>query len=44
MVKKFFKKVVATAQLTQLTEAMQQIFAADPEIRDVVWIEPGTNP
>ena len=44
VVKKFFKKIDATAQLTRLTEAMQQIFASDPEIRDVVWIEPGTNP
>jgi hypothetical protein len=32
-VKKFFKKIDATAQLTRLTEAMQQILSADPEIK-----------
>jgi hypothetical protein len=40
-VKKFFKKIDATAQLTRLTEALQQILSSDPEITDVVWIEPG---
>jgi trehalose-6-phosphatase len=40
VVKKFFKKIDATAQLSRLTEAMQQILASDPEIRDVVWTEP----
>src|SRR4029078_9828667 len=39
VVKKFFKKIDATAQLTRLTEAMQQIFSSDPKIRDVVWTE-----
>jgi hypothetical protein len=41
IVKKFFKKIDATAQLTRLTEALQQILSSDPEITDVVWIEPG---
>ena len=40
VLKKFLKKIDATAQLTRLTEAMQQIFASDPGIRDVVWTEP----
>ena len=40
IVKKFFRKVDATAQLSRLTEALQQILASDPEIRDVVWTEP----
>ena len=40
IVKKFFKKIDATAQLSQLTEALQQILASDPEITDVVWAEP----
>lgn len=40
IVKKFFKKIDATAQLSRLTEALQQILSADPEIRDVVWTEP----
>lgn len=39
VVKKFFKKIDATPQLTRLTEALEQILAADPEIRDVVWTE-----
>jgi hypothetical protein len=39
-VRKFFKRIDATAQLTRLTEAMQQIFSSDPEIEDVVWKEP----
>ena len=39
IVKKLFKKIDATAQLTRLTEALQQILASDPEIRDVVWTE-----
>lgn len=41
IVKKFFKKIDATPQLTRLTEALEQILASDPEIRDVVWTEVG---
>ena len=41
IVKKLVKKIDATAQLTRLTEAMQQILASDPDIRDVVWTEVG---
>ena len=41
VVKKFFKKIDATPQLTRLTEALQQVLASDPDIRDVVWKEPG---
>ena len=41
VVRKLFKKVDATVQLARLTDAMQQIFSSDPEIRDVVWTEPG---
>ena len=37
IVKKFFKTIDATAQLTRLTTALQEILADDPEIRDVVW-------
>ena len=40
VVKKFFKKMDATPQLTRLTETLQQILASDPEIREVVWTEP----
>ena len=39
VVKKLFKKIDATPQLTRLTEALQEILASDPEIRDVVWTE-----
>jgi hypothetical protein len=41
LVKKLFRKIDATAQLTRLTEALQQILSSDPDIRDVVWTEPG---
>jgi len=39
-VKKSFKKIDATAQLIRLTEAMQQILSADPEIKEAVWKGP----
>ena len=38
---RFFKKLDATTQLARLTEAMQEIFSSDSEIRDVVWKDPG---
>ena len=41
IVKKLFKKIDATAELTRLTQAMQQILSSDSEIRDVVWMDPG---
>ena len=40
-VKKFFRTVDATPQLTRLVEALREILEADPEIREVVWSEPG---
>jgi len=39
-VKKLFKKIDVTAQLSRLTVALQQILAADPDIREIVWTEP----
>ena len=39
IVKRWFKKIDATPQLTRLTEALQEILAADPDIREVVWTE-----
>jgi len=36
----FFRKIDATPQLTRLTEALRLILASDPDIREVVWIEP----
>ena len=38
-VKKLFRTIDATAQLTRLTAAMREILSEDPDIRDVVWIE-----
>jgi len=40
IVKKLFKKIDATPQLTRLTEALQQILATDPEIKEIEWSEP----
>lgn len=39
-VRKFFKKIDATPELTRLTEALQQILASDTEIREIFWSEP----
>ena len=39
IVKKFFKKIDATPQLTRLTEALRDILDSDPEIREVEWRE-----
>jgi len=41
IIKKLFKKIDATAELTRLTEVLQEILSADAEITDVVWTEPG---
>ncbi len=41
IVRKLFRKVDATPQLTRLVGALEQILASDPGIRDVVWEEPG---
>lgn len=40
IVKRFFKKIDATAQLTRLTEALHEILSADTDIRDIEWTEP----
>jgi hypothetical protein len=40
-VKKFFKKIDATPQLTRITTALQHILSSDPEITNVVWTEVG---
>ena len=40
VVKKFFKQIDATPQLTRVTTVLQQILARDPDIREVVWSEP----
>ena len=40
VVKKFFKTLDATSQLARLTEALQQILDSDPDIYEVVCVEP----
>jgi hypothetical protein len=40
IIKKLFRKIDATSELSWLVEALEHIFASDPEIRDVVWSEP----
>ena len=40
VVKKLFKKIDVTPQLTPLTAALQEILASDSVIRDIVWTEP----
>jgi hypothetical protein len=40
-VKKLFRTVDATPQLTRLLEALRKVLEADPEIREIVWSEPG---
>jgi hypothetical protein len=38
-VKKFFRTIDATPQLTRLLEALRQILESDPDIREIVWSE-----
>ena len=38
--RKLFRKVDATAQLSRLVEALEKILQSDPDIREIVWIEP----
>jgi hypothetical protein len=40
VVKKLFKKVDATVQLSRLTDALEKILSSDPDIREIVWTEP----
>lgn len=40
IVKKLFRKVDATTQLTKLTKALQKILSSDPDIQEIAWIEP----
>ncbi|HYO17679.1 MAG TPA: hypothetical protein VES02_03305 [Dermatophilaceae bacterium] len=38
-VRRGFRKVDVTPQLTALTDALDEILTADPDIHDVVWID-----
>ena len=40
IVKKLFRKIDVTAQLTRVTDELREILSSDPEITDVVWVEP----
>ena len=40
VVKKLFRKVDATVQLSRLIEALEKILSSDPDIREIVWTEP----
>ncbi len=40
IVKKLFKRIDLTEPLTRLTEAVNAILSADPDVRAVVWREP----
>lgn len=39
-VKKFFRTIDATPQLTRLVDALRLILEADPDIREIVWSGP----
>ena len=41
VIKKLFKKIDATEQLTRLVAAMERILASDPDIRNVEWTDGG---
>lgn len=41
IIRKFFRKIDATEQLTRLVEAMERILASDPDIKDVEWTDAG---
>lgn len=38
-VKKLFRTLDATTELTQLMEAVREILESDPDIREIVWSE-----
>jgi len=39
-VKKFFRTIDATPQLTRLLDALRQILESDPAIREIIWCDP----
>ncbi len=39
-VRKLFRTIDATQQLTRLIDAVRTILEADPEIREIIWSEP----
>ncbi|HUR45534.1 MAG TPA: hypothetical protein VMZ27_06590 [Candidatus Saccharimonadales bacterium] len=41
IIKKLFRKIDATEQLTRLVNALEKILSSDPDIRNVEWTEPG---
>ena len=43
VVRRGFKKVDVTSQLAQLTQALNDLLARDPDVHDIVWREPGAS-
>ncbi len=41
IVKKLFRRIDVTADLTRLVSVLEEILASDPDITDVSWTEPG---
>lgn len=39
-VKKFFRMIDATPQLTRLLDALREILESDPDIREIAWCDP----
>jgi hypothetical protein len=39
IIRKLFRKIDASEQLSRLVEAMDKILSSDPEIRDVEWMD-----
>jgi hypothetical protein len=39
-VKKFFRTIDATSQLTRLLDALREILESDPDIREIAWCDP----
>ncbi|MBD3811914.1 MAG: hypothetical protein IE917_06775 [Betaproteobacteria bacterium] len=40
VVRKLLRKIDVAPQLSRLVEALQEILASDPDIREIVWAEP----
>jgi hypothetical protein len=43
IIKKLFRKIDATDQLSRLVEALEKVLSSDPEITNVEWVEVGPN-
>jgi hypothetical protein len=41
VVKKWFRSIDASSQLSRLVAALEKILASDPDIKEILWSEPG---